>query len=313
MSLDSAAASQPPVALSAVTQPSLTWAASNNFARLKRLLDDLHSVSAVSYSIQIVYKDYPFSFETPAEGPTESQVQQASFELANEAASLSRPIYSVAQQHAEQLCQAQRELGTKDALLCQKNRELAMLKQAIAIQKGQLPLQSDSAEIISDLQHSCGEGVYTFADGAVYRGQYKGDKKEGDGVYTFTSDDVYRGQWKGDKREGDGVYTFANGDVYRGQYQGDKKEGDGVYTFASGRRTFDKYKGGKEVSSVPFDATNPAHAAVLRAANEAEARLVGAPHPRRARSAHVMRGADSCERRRSTGESCGGARRASRA
>ena len=51
-------------------------------------------------------------------------------------------------------------------------------------------------------------------------------------------------------------------------------EGDGVYTFAHGRRTFNRYKGGEEVSSVPFDAANPAHAAVLRAANEAEARRV---------------------------------------
>jgi hypothetical protein len=91
------------------------------------------------------------------------------------------------------------------------------------------------------------------------------------------------------------------------------KEGDGVYTFASGRRTFDKYKGGKEVSSVPFDAADPAHATVLRAANEAEARRVGTLHPRRARSAHFMRGAGSGERCRRTGKSCGGARRAARA
>ena len=101
---------------------------------------------------------------------------------------------------------------------------------------------------------------------------------EGDGVFTFADGNVYRGQLKGDKLEGDGVFTAANGDVYRGQWKGDEREGDGVFTFASGRRTFDKCKGGKEVSSVPFDAANPAHAAVLRAANEAEARRVGAPH-----------------------------------
>ena len=44
-----------------------------------------------------------------------------------------------------------------------------------------------------------------------------------------------------------------------------------MYTFADGRRTFNKFKGGKEVSSV-------LNAAVLRAANEAEARHLGALH-----------------------------------
>ena len=78
------------------------------------------------------------------------------------------------------------------------------------------------------------------------------------------------------------MYTFASGDIFRGQYKGGKREGDGVYTFADGRQTFDQYKGGKEVSSVPFDAANPAHAAVLCAANAAEARRVGALHRLRA-------------------------------
>ncbi len=120
--------------------------------------------------------------------------------------------------------------------------------------------------------------MYTFANGNVYRGQYKGGKREGDGVFTWADGNVYRGQWKGDKIEGDGVHTWANGNVYRGQWQGGLREGDGVFTIASGRRTFGQCKGGKQVSSVPFDTANPAHAALLRAANEAEARRVGAPH-----------------------------------
>jgi hypothetical protein len=158
-----------------------------------------------------------------------------------------------------------------------------------------------------------GIGEITFAGGNVYRGQWKENKMEGDGVYTWADGNAYRGQWKGDKMEGDGVFTWASGNVYRGQFKGDKMEGAGVNTWANGRRTFDKYKRDKEVSSVPFDAANPAHAAVLRAANEAEARRVGAPHRRRARSAHWLRGAGSGERRRRMGESCGGARRAARA
>jgi hypothetical protein len=126
-----------------------------------------------------------------------------------------------------------------------------------------------------------GTGTFRCAkNGAVYTGEYEGNRFHGIGEITGANGEVYRGQYKGGLKEGDGVYTFASGDVYRGQFKGDKREGDGVYTFADGRRTFGRYKGGKEVSSVPFDAANPAHAAVLRAANEAEARRVGAPHRR---------------------------------
>jgi hypothetical protein len=119
-----------------------------------------------------------------------------------------------------------------------------------------------------------GGGMYTYASGDVYRGQWKENKMEGDGVYKWANGDVYRGQWKGGEKEGDGVFRWADGDVYRGQFKGGKKEGDGVFMFTDGRRTFDKCKGGEEVSSVPFDAANAAHAAVLRAANKAEARRV---------------------------------------
>jgi hypothetical protein len=136
---------------------------------------------------------------------------------------------------------------------------------------------------------------------------------EGDGAYTEADGRSYRGQWKGDQMEGDAVHTWASGSVYRGQWKGGLKDGDGVVTFADGRRICGRWVGDKEVSSVPFDAANPAHAAVLRAANEAEARRVNTPHRHRARSAHWLRGAGSGERRRHTGESCGGARCAARA
>jgi hypothetical protein len=127
-----------------------------------------------------------------------------------------------------------------------------------------------------------GIGELTWSDEDVYRGQFKGGLKEGSGVFTWADGDVHTGQWKGGVREGVGVFTFADGRVYRGQFKGDKMEGDAVYTFADGRQTFDRWEGGEEVLSMPFEAANPAHAAVLRAANEAEARRVGTPRLRRA-------------------------------
>jgi hypothetical protein len=138
-----------------------------------------------------------------------------------------------------------------------------------------------------------GDGVLVLANGNVYRGQFKRGEKAGDGVLVFANGNVYRGQWKGGKEEGDGVLTWADGNVYRGQWKGGKMEGEG-YTWQaglvfgilavlvdSGREAFGRWIGGKKISSVPFDAAIPAHAAVLCAANEAEARRVGMPHPRR--------------------------------
>ena len=129
-----------------------------------------------------------------------------------------------------------------------------------------------------------GTGTFRCAkDGAVYTGEYEGNRFHGIGELTSADGNVYLGQFKGGNREGDGVYTWANGNVYRGQFKGDKREGDGVLTRANGRLTFGEWKEDTmEVSSVPFDAANPTHAAGLRAPNEAEARRVGAPHRRRA-------------------------------
>ena len=138
-----------------------------------------------------------------------------------------------------------------------------------------------------------GAGVLTLANGNVYHGQFKGGETEGDGVLVLANGNVYRGQFKGGLKAGDGVLTFADGNVYRGQWKGGKMEGEG-YTWQaglvfgilavlvdSGREAFGRWIRGKKISSVPFDASIPAHAAVLCAANEAEARRVGMPHPRR--------------------------------
>jgi hypothetical protein len=117
-----------------------------------------------------------------------------------------------------------------------------------------------------------GPGVYVWADGAVYRGQWKGNKRDGVGVHKFASGAVYRGQYKADELSGHGVYMWANGAIYLGEWRGDKRQGRGAHTFASGKQAFGRYEDDQEVSSVPFDAANREHAAVLRAANEAEAR-----------------------------------------
>ena len=77
--------------------------------------------------------------------------------------------------------------------------------------------------LLGDVYKPYGRGVYNYASGDVYVGEWKGDKLDGCGVYNYASGDVYIGEWKGDKLDGRGVYNYANGGVYVGELKGDKR------------------------------------------------------------------------------------------
>ena len=79
-----------------------------------------------------------------------------------------------------------------------------------------------------------GRGIYRFADGDVYDGEFKADKREGRGIDRYASGSVYEGEWNADKMEGRGKYVFANGAFYEGEFNADKREGHGIYRFANG-------------------------------------------------------------------------------
>ena len=51
-----------------------------------------------------------------------------------------------------------------------------------------------------------GMGVYTWADGRCYMGEYKDDKKHGYGIYKWVDGRIYLGQWWRGKQHGLGVY-----------------------------------------------------------------------------------------------------------
>jgi hypothetical protein len=48
------------------------------------------------------------------------------------------------------------------------------------------------------------------------------------GTITFANGDIYVGEWRDNKRNGQGTYTFANGDKYVGEYKDDKRNGQGT-------------------------------------------------------------------------------------
>ena len=52
-----------------------------------------------------------------------------------------------------------------------------------------------------------GYGVYTWADGRIYEGQYEKDKKTGFGVYRWPDGRKYEGWWHKGKQHGIGKYV----------------------------------------------------------------------------------------------------------
>ena len=91
-----------------------------------------------------------------------------------------------------------------------------------------------------------GRGVYRFARGDVYEGEYQDDKKHGRGVYRFASGAVYEGEWKDDKKHGRGTFRFADGRVYEGEFKDGKYHGRGVFRSADGDVYEGEYQDGKK-------------------------------------------------------------------
>jgi hypothetical protein len=51
-----------------------------------------------------------------------------------------------------------------------------------------------------------GYGIFIYADGVRYEGQFLLDKKEGFGIYKWTDGRVYEGWWHKGKQHGIGSY-----------------------------------------------------------------------------------------------------------
>ena len=55
-----------------------------------------------------------------------------------------------------------------------------------------------------------GIGVYKYADGVIYEGQYEDDKKTGYGIYKWKDGRVYQGYWFKGKQHGLGIFKDPN-------------------------------------------------------------------------------------------------------
>ena len=77
-----------------------------------------------------------------------------------------------------------------------------------------------------------GLGVFTWASGEQYKGEFSHGKLEGTGKKVYNSGDAYVGEWLNNAPHGHGEKTYACGDKFVGRWRHGKREGFGEYTFA---------------------------------------------------------------------------------
>jgi Uncharacterized protein conserved in bacteria len=68
-----------------------------------------------------------------------------------------------------------------------------------------------------------GKGVYVWADGRKYEGEYVNDKKDGYGIYTWADGRKYQGYWSNGKQHGKGKYIATDGTIKWGVWEDGKR------------------------------------------------------------------------------------------
>ena len=86
-----------------------------------------------------------------------------------------------------------------------------------------------------------GHGVYTWANGDKYDGEWK-EGYRGRGIKTYTNGNKYDGEWKDGNWHGHGVWTWADGSKYDGNWKDGNQHGHGVKTWASGSKYDGEWK-----------------------------------------------------------------------
>ena len=83
----------------------------------------------------------------------------------------------------------------------------------------------------------------TYPDGSVYVGNLINGIRTGEGVYTWAVGDKYDGDWENDAMSGVGAYTFSSGNLYVGTLADGVRSGAGVFTWYSNDLIVASYNG----------------------------------------------------------------------
>ena len=78
-----------------------------------------------------------------------------------------------------------------------------------------------------DTRH--GIGTYKFPDKSIFVGRFKKNLRETiKGTYTWANGEIYEGGFKGDKLEGQGIFYWSSGRMDLNTYAAGRPKGDGV-------------------------------------------------------------------------------------
>ena len=114
----------------------------------------------------------------------------------------------------------------------------------------------DSYEGDSQNGQCHGKGTYRYANGNVYKGEWRYGKYDGEGKLTFANGDEYEGSFFDGKYHGKGTCRYANGTVYEGEWQEGQWHGEGVCVRADGTKEKGHFEGGEKNGFVRVDYTD---------------------------------------------------------
>ena len=74
-----------------------------------------------------------------------------------------------------------------------------------------------------------GFGIFKWASGRMYFGDWVNDNKDGVGILCFKGGNEYSGEFYSDKRQGYGYYQWSDNRKFKGWWFDNKQHGLGVY------------------------------------------------------------------------------------
>ena len=77
-------------------------------------------------------------------------------------------------------------------------------------------------------------GIYIYASGNKYVGDWRDDKRNGLGTYTFLNGGEFVGEFCDNMRTGHGNFTYADGNTYVGEFRDGFRHVVGTLTSANG-------------------------------------------------------------------------------